>query len=268
MTSEAKLLRYEALPVVVAAQAKYENALVLTEEEEMICKRGAEYRTVRDAAVAALAAVETNVQQTAPPLTFQPPVPVTRATEAELKGSARRCTVLPSDVQAYLPELEHVMQGPQAFHTNKGMIHTGCARSAKRLEELALPIAKALTEVPPMHMIENLRASNPLLADQFFGHFNAMYMHLQEGMVVAGRQSLDIYCSVDVSNKKMDNFRGSLASANATKELSKFMAKEREKADTVALKTAKPVISKPAQHQTPKTAGAKQKKPYFPKNKI
>ena len=137
------MLHYQSLPVVIAAQAKYENAGMLTLEEEMICKRGAEILAARKADVAALAAVEGAVQQVAPPLPLPTPTPSTRTTEAELKSSARRCTVLPSDVQQFLPELEPVRQGPNAFLTKKGVLHNGCARSAKRLEELALTIAES-----------------------------------------------------------------------------------------------------------------------------
>eukprot|EP00976_Prorocentrum_cordatum_P048662 981864-Prorocentrum_minimum.AAC.1 len=51
------------------------------------------------------------------------------------------------------------MQGEDAFLKDDGKCYEGGKRTAKRLEELALPKFKAISELPALAIVENLRVS-------------------------------------------------------------------------------------------------------------
>ena len=170
------------------------------------------------------AAVTTAAAQPGPQA---PPVAVPAAVTPVT--NATRCIVDRQEVRELLPRCEHVMQGRDCLKKKAdGKLHEGCKRSATRLEELALPVAKALRALPSVATLENRRVTSPAVAPQLLEAFGNVYQALQNGMVVAERQSLDIVMAVNVGNKAVDDHRGSLASEGVTKELTKWYRKEQE----------------------------------------
>jgi hypothetical protein len=169
------------------------------------------------------------------------PAPAAAAVEAvqELAviahGSQFRLTVDNREVEQLLYGLEHVSQGAPGLIASDGKPHISATRNARRLEELALPIYRALTFLPADFdgFVENVRAVHPQLAIDVYAILKGVTDELFKGVVVAKRQSSDVSLSVHVPLAELDTFRGSLSSS-ASKEEVKFLKKFKEAAATAA----------------------------------
>lgn len=65
-----------------------------------------------------------------------------------------------------LPNLDHVWHGAAGFVTGQGKTHENCARWAKCLGKLALPVVETLKLVTALElraMVDNTRATQPLV---------------------------------------------------------------------------------------------------------
>lgn len=145
--------------------------------------------------------------------------------------SALRCTVDSRDVQETLRVLEHVVQGPEGFIAPDGKAHVAATRAARILEEIALPIFHALTQLESVleGPVFEWSATHPELVAEIHGDLMGVVTTLMKGVTVAKRQSMDVSLSVHVSLAALDAFRGTLTSS-ATKEEVKFLKKFREAA--------------------------------------
>jgi hypothetical protein len=225
----------KASPPSLSGATKVFTGEVLTEAEDRVLAgvRAAEVEYEHHVDALHRMHVEQIAAVPAAPVLALAPAADLAAPESEIgtRGSQFQCTVDPYEVQELLHTLEHVILGPDGLIAQDGKAHTSATRTARRLEELAVPIFRALTLLTSTleESVLNLSVSHPQLAAEIHDVLTGVTTTLLKGVIVAKRQSSDVSLSVHVPLAVLDTFRGTLSSS-ASKEEVKFLKKFKEAA--------------------------------------